>query len=59
VSHIIGRFLSAWKMHLRRVHICDNIGIHGFAKKTQKTPPQEIALAVHRKEEYLTRRRKS
>lgn len=32
---------------------------NGFAKKTQKTPPQEIALAVRRKEEYLTRRRKS
>ncbi len=31
---------------------------NGFAKKTQKTPPQEIALAVHRKEEYRTRRRK-
>ena len=32
---------------------------NGFAKKTQKTPPQEIALAVRRKEEYLTRRKKS
>ena len=31
---------------------------NGFAKKTQKTPPQEIAFAVRRKEEYLTRRRK-
>ncbi len=31
---------------------------NGFAKKTQKTSPQEIALAVRRKEEYLTRRRK-
>lgn len=31
---------------------------NGFAKKTQKTPPQEIALAIHRKEEYLARRRK-
>jgi phage-related protein len=30
---------------------------NGFAKKTQKTPPQEIALAVRRKEEYLARRR--
>ena len=29
---------------------------NGFAKKTQKTPPQEIKLAVHRKEEYLARR---
>lgn len=32
---------------------------NGFAKKTQKTPPQEIALAVRRKEEYLARRKKS
>ena len=29
---------------------------NGFAKKTQKTPPQEITLAVRRKEEYLARR---
>jgi len=32
---------------------------NGFAKKTQKTPPQEIALAVRCKEEYLARRKKS
>ena len=32
---------------------------NGFAKKTQKTPPQETALAIRRKEEYLARRRKS
>ena len=32
---------------------------NGFAKKTQKTPPQEIALAIRRKEEYLARRQKS
>jgi phage-related protein len=32
---------------------------NSFAKKTQKTPLQEIALAVRRKEEYLTRRKKS
>jgi phage-related protein len=31
---------------------------HGFAKKTQKTPPQEIALATQRMEEHLSRRRK-
>jgi phage-related protein len=31
---------------------------NGFAKKTQKTPPQEIALAIRRKEEYSARRRK-
>jgi phage-related protein len=31
---------------------------NGFAKKTQKTPPQEIALAIRRKEEVLARRRK-
>jgi len=29
---------------------------NGFAKKTQKTPPQEIALAIRRKKEYLARR---
>ncbi len=29
---------------------------NGFAKKSQKTPAQEIALAVHRKEDYLIRR---
>jgi phage-related protein len=27
----------------------------GFAKKAQKTPPQEIALAEQRKKNYLTR----
>ncbi len=32
---------------------------NGFAKKTQQTPPQEIALAIRRKEEYLARRKKS
>jgi len=32
---------------------------NGFAKKTQKTPPQEIALAIRRKEEYSARRKKS
>ena len=31
---------------------------NGFAKKTQKTPPQEIALAIHRKNEYLARSKK-
>jgi len=31
---------------------------HGFAKKTQKTPPQEIALAMKRMEEYLARRKR-
>jgi len=31
---------------------------NGFAKKTQKTPPQERALAIRRKEEYLARRQK-
>lgn len=28
---------------------------NGFAKKTQKTPPNEIALAERRKSEYLSR----
>jgi len=32
---------------------------NGFAKKTQKTPSQEITLAIRRKEEYLSRRQKS
>jgi len=31
---------------------------NGFAKKTQRTPPQEIALAIRRKNEYLARRKK-
>jgi len=31
---------------------------NGFAKKTQKTPAQEISLAIRRKNEYLTRRKK-
>jgi phage-related protein len=30
---------------------------NGFAKITQKTPPQEIALAVRRKNHYLARRK--
>jgi len=32
---------------------------NGFAKKTQRTPTQEIALAVRRKEDYLSRRKNS
>jgi len=28
----------------------------GFVKITQKTPPQEVSLAVRRKKEYLARR---
>lgn len=28
----------------------------GFAKKTQKTPAQEIALATKRKQDYLARK---
>ena len=32
---------------------------NGFAKKTQKSPTQEIALAVRRKNDYLQRRKKS
>ena len=31
---------------------------HGFAKKTQKTPPQEIELATKRMEDHLIRRRR-
>ncbi len=31
---------------------------NGFTKKTQKTPPQEIALAVRRKQEFLARRKR-
>jgi phage-related protein len=30
----------------------------GFAKKSQKTPQQEIELAARRKNEYLSRKRK-
>jgi phage-related protein len=32
---------------------------NGFAKKTQKTPPKEIELAIRRKNDYLQRRKKS
>ena len=32
---------------------------NGFAKKKQKTPPQEIELAVTRKNDYLRRKEKS
>jgi phage-related protein len=31
---------------------------NGFAKKTQKTPTQEIALAIRRKNDYLAKRNK-
>lgn len=31
---------------------------NGFVKKTRKTPPQEIALAIRRKNEYFARRSK-
>lgn len=27
--------------------------LHGFVKKTMKTPPSELALAKHRKQQYL------
>jgi len=30
---------------------------NGFAKKTQKTPPKEIELAICRKHDYLARRK--
>ena len=30
---------------------------NGFAKKSQKTPPQEIVLAEQRKRDYLNRKR--
>ncbi len=30
----------------------------GFAKKTRKTPTQEIAIATRRKQEYLSQKRK-
>lgn len=29
---------------------------NAFAKKTRKTPPQEVALAIQRRREYLARR---
>ena len=32
---------------------------HGFVKKTQKTPPQEIARAESYRRDYLARRKKS
>jgi len=32
---------------------------NGFAKKTQKTPEREIALATQRKGDHLNRRKKS
>ena len=32
---------------------------NGFAKKKQKTPPQEIELAITRKNDYLKRKEKS
>ena len=33
------------------------IAAHGFQKKTQKTPPQEIKTAEARKKEYLKRKK--
>jgi phage-related protein len=37
---------------IARVFFCikngEMIGLHGFVKKTQKTPPREIAIAVRR-----------
>ncbi len=32
---------------------------NAFAKKTQKTPSQEIALAIRRRNEYFARRKKT
>jgi phage-related protein len=32
---------------------------NGFAKKTQKTPEREIALAEQRKRDHLSRRKKT
>jgi phage-related protein len=31
--------------------------LHGFTKKTEKTPVREIEIAVKRMEEYISRRR--
>ncbi|MDA8340353.1 MAG: type II toxin-antitoxin system RelE/ParE family toxin, partial [Nitrospiraceae bacterium] len=31
--------------------------LHGFTKKTDKTPQKEIAIALKRMEEYIQRRR--
>ncbi|MEW6418957.1 MAG: type II toxin-antitoxin system RelE/ParE family toxin [Nitrospirota bacterium] len=31
--------------------------LHGFTKKTEKTPAREIEIAVKRMEEYISRRR--
>jgi phage-related protein len=30
--------------------------MHGFTKKTEKTPQKEIAIALKRMEEYIQRR---
>jgi phage-related protein len=32
--------------------------VHGFTKKTQKTPPQEIATAATRKKDHETREKR-
>ena len=36
---------------------CIVILTNGFAKKTQKTPPNEIVVAEERKRDYLTRKK--
>ena len=47
IFRLLGFFEGRWLLVLT----------NGFAKKTQKTPPNEIVLAVRRKEETLARRK--
>ena len=43
---------------IARVIICfsdgELVALHGFVKKTQKAPPQDIETALKRKKEYLS-----
>jgi phage-related protein len=46
---------SEWRIGIARVIFCITAGemvlLHGFEKKTQRTPPHDIGLALKRKRE--------
>ena len=51
----LGRGL--WEGRIARVLFCEHKGmmilLHAFIKKTQKTPPADVALALKRMKEVL------
>jgi phage-related protein len=56
----MGSTCTVWGNIFRLLGFFDGANLviltHGFQKKSQKTPKQEIALAELRKRDYLSRR---